>query len=324
VSDFDSPWKEALELYFRAFMAFFFPQAHREIDWSRGYEILDKELQQVAPGGEQGWRVVDKLVKVWRLNGEEAWVLIHIEVQSQEEADFPQRMYVYNYRLFDRYNRMVISLAVLGDERRNWRPDHFGYSLWGCTVRLDFPVVKLLDYADAADALEASTNPFATVVLAHLKTMETRQDPVGRQAWKFRLVKGLYEKGFSKEDVRQLFRFIDWMMELPEALTHLFREELDQLEKEKTMPYVSSVERLGIAEGLRKGIEALLRVRFGEEGLKLLPEIKALSDVLPSMEALVTSLEALLSKAETAQDLQEVRAHLQTQLAEGTSPTDNR
>jgi hypothetical protein len=99
VSDFDSPWKEALELYFRAFLAFFFPQAHAEIDWSRGYEILDKELQQVAPGGEQGRRVVDKLVKVWRPGGEEAWVLIHIEVQSQQEEDFPLRMYVYNYRI---------------------------------------------------------------------------------------------------------------------------------------------------------------------------------------------------------------------------------
>jgi hypothetical protein len=315
VSDFDSPWKEALELYFRAFMAFFFPQAHREIDWSRGYEILDKELQQVAPGGEQGRRVVDKLVKVWRLNGEEAWVLIHIEVQSQEEADFPQRMYVYNYRLFDRYNRMVISLAVLGDERRNWRPDHFGYSLWGCTVRLDFPVVKLLDYADATAALEASTNPFATVVLAHLKTIETRQDPVGRQAWKFRLVKGLYEKGFSKKDVRQLFRFIDWMMDLPKPLARLFYEDVARYEEERKVPFIDIAERVGIEKGLEKGIEALLRFRFGAEGLKLLPAVKALKDI--------EALEAVLSKTETAQSLDEVRQLLRSVAAEGTSPTSN-
>jgi hypothetical protein len=299
VSDFDSPWKEALELYFRAFMAFFFPQAHREIDWSRGYEILDKELQQVAPRGEQGRRVVDKLVKVWRLTGEEAWVLIHIEVQSQEEADFPERMYVYNYRLFDRYNRMVISLAVLGDERRNWRPDHFGYSLWGCTVRLDFPVVKLLDYADAADALEASTNPFATVVLAHLKTIETRQDPVSRQAWKFRLVKGLYEKGFSKEDVRQLFRFIDWMMDLPKPLEKLFYEDVARYEEERKVPFIDIAERTGLRKGLLRGIELGLKLKFGEEGLKLLPEIQAIDEL--------STLESVFAAIETAKNPEELR-----------------
>ena len=35
--------------------------------------------------------------------------------QGQPESDFAKRMYVYNYRLFDRYDRPVVSLAVLGD-----------------------------------------------------------------------------------------------------------------------------------------------------------------------------------------------------------------
>jgi hypothetical protein len=145
-SNYDSPWKEALELYFESFMEFFFPHAYRDIDWARGYEFLDKELQQIMPDGEIGKRYVDKLVKLWRIGGEEAWVLVHIEVQSQVETVFPQRMYEYNYRLFDRYNRPVASLAVLGDERTDWRPDRYEYTLFGCVVSLQFPTVKLLDY----------------------------------------------------------------------------------------------------------------------------------------------------------------------------------
>jgi spore cortex formation protein SpoVR/YcgB (stage V sporulation) len=47
-SDYDSPWKEILEAYFRDFMQFFFPQIETEIAWERGYEFLDKELQQVV------------------------------------------------------------------------------------------------------------------------------------------------------------------------------------------------------------------------------------------------------------------------------------
>lgn len=105
------------------FILFFFPQAHAEIEWSRGRELLDKELQKVVKDAEIGQRLVDKLVKIYRTGGEEAWVLIHVEVQSQEESDFAERMFTYNYRIFDRYKRSVASLAVLGDERTNWRPE---------------------------------------------------------------------------------------------------------------------------------------------------------------------------------------------------------
>ena len=33
---------------------------------------------------------------------------------GEHDPDFAKRMYVYNYRLFDRYDRPVVSLAVLG------------------------------------------------------------------------------------------------------------------------------------------------------------------------------------------------------------------
>ncbi len=175
--DFDSPWKEALEVYFRAFLALFFPAIHDDIDWSRGFEFLDKELQKLVRKAARGRLYVDKLVKVWRKNGDEAWVLIHIEVQTQREANFPKRMYRYNTRIADRYDRTVVSLAVLADDDPTWRPDHHSESLWGWSVRMSWPPLKLLDYADRVAELEASKNPFAKVVLAHLKALETRNRP---------------------------------------------------------------------------------------------------------------------------------------------------
>jgi hypothetical protein len=100
-------------------------------------------------------------------------------------------MYVYNYRIFDRYNRPVASLAVLADDDPAWRPTGFRNSLFGCEAGLRFPVVKLLDFAAQEAVLEASTNPFAKVVLAHLKARETHGNPADRHAWKLRLVRGL-------------------------------------------------------------------------------------------------------------------------------------
>ena len=35
------------------------------------------------------------------------WILIHVEVRSQEEPEFLVRRYIYNYRTFDSYNRKV-------------------------------------------------------------------------------------------------------------------------------------------------------------------------------------------------------------------------
>ena len=65
----------------------------------------------------------DKLMRVWRTSGDEEWILVHVEVQSQKQVIFPVRMFIYYYRLRDRYNRQVASLAVLGDGQNGWRPD---------------------------------------------------------------------------------------------------------------------------------------------------------------------------------------------------------
>jgi hypothetical protein len=298
-TDYDSPWKEALDAYFEPFLALLFPEVHRRIDWSRGYESLDKEFQQVVREAEVGRRYVDKLVKVWTTDGAECWVLVHVEVQTARDAEFPRRMYVYNYRVFDRYNRPVASLAVLADDDPAWRPTDFRSSLFGCEAGLQFPTVKLLDLAAHEAMLEASANPFAQVVLAHQKARQTHDDPAGRRAWKVRLVRGLYERGFSPKDVRELFRLIDWLMELPPALNSVFRQEVDKIQEEGHMPFVTSIERVVLCEGLRMGIESLLRVRFGEEGLKLMPEIHEIYEG----EKLQTILKAL----ETAASPDEVR-----------------
>ena len=46
MTDYDSPWKEALDVYFQPFLELFSAQAHADIDWGRGTEPLDKELQK--------------------------------------------------------------------------------------------------------------------------------------------------------------------------------------------------------------------------------------------------------------------------------------
>ncbi len=285
--ELDSPWKESLDVYFQSFLALCFPAVHREIDWTRGYEMLDKELPKFFPEAAAGLRVVDKLVRVWRNTGDEEWILVHVEVQSQALPDFPERVFVYHYRLRERYNKKVVSLVVLGDDRAGWRPDCYRDELWGCEIEFRFPTVKLLDYTADLAKLEGSTNPFAVLVLAHLRSMETKGDLARRYDGKFHLAKGLYEKGWDKDRIRRLFRFVDWMMDLPPELEQQFKQELFEFEEEKQMPYVTSVERLareegrqegreeGREEGLREGIASVLEVRFGAEAASIMADCAA-------------------------------------------------
>lgn len=254
-ADYDSPWKDVLDEFFEQCMAFFFPQAHAQIDWARGYEFLDKELQKITGDAAIGRRVVDKLVKVWLKSGVECWLLVHLEVQGEREPDFETRLYVYNFRSFDRFNARVATFAILTDEDEAWRPTAFNYEALGTTVSLQFSAAKLLDYRARWEELERNASVFAVVVMAHLKTLETRRNPQQRLEWKLTLTKMLGARGHSEREIIGLLRFLDWIMMLPEALQHSFNDEIDRYKEENKMPYVTSFERRATERGLQQGLQ---------------------------------------------------------------------
>ena len=259
--DYDSPWKEVLETYFPEFIHFYFPKAYNDIDWNKGYEFLDKELQKITKTAYKGRRYVDKLAKVWLKNGKEQWTLIHTDIQDQKDDDFSQRMYTYNYRLFDRYNRHAASFAVLGDTNEKWIPNSFEQELWDCKVKFDFPVVKIAEKVKKWKILEKSNNPFAIVTMVHWRAIKTSKNKKKRVNEKLALIKHLYKKGFSKQDIINLLRFIDWVMEIPKDLSPLFEKELEKYEKEKNMYYITQLQRpsfeLGKKEGKKEGKKSI-------------------------------------------------------------------
>ena len=287
--DFDSPWKEALQVYFRPFLEFFFADIAADINWAKPYEALDKEFQQITRKAKIGKRLADKLFKVFLQNGGERWLLIHIEIQGDYEAGFAERMFNYNSAVRQMYNQTVVSLAVLADERRDWRPHSFSYGQWGCKMELTFRLAKLLDFEDVDPA---SSNPFATIVAAHGQAQRTRHNPASRRQAKLALVKGLYRSNWSKEDILQLFRLIDWLMALPEDLEEGFYTEIHNFALELNMPFVTSFERIqikhahqqGLEEGREQGrmeellesIDFTLKERFGKSASQLMPGVKAL------------------------------------------------
>lgn len=233
---FDEPWKQIVPALFEAFLTFFAPAMAEKIDWRHKPEFLDKELRRIAKGfGRRRRSTADFLVKVWLLDGEEKWLIIHIELQAQKDTNFPERMFLYNVRAFDLYRQPVIGMAILADGDPHWRPDRFGYGMGTSTTGHQYSVVKLLDYQDRQQGLEGMANPFGLAVLAHLKTQETRDDAESRLQWKLRLARMLFDRRWNRAQIEELFQFIDWIMTLPETLENRFEADYKEMENRDTM-----------------------------------------------------------------------------------------
>lgn len=123
----DLLWKAILEDLFEDFLLFFFPDAEQVLDFSRGFEYLDKELEQIFPPNTNHHkpRYADKLVKVYRHNGQEEWVLIHIEVQGYYDKAFAKRMYQYYNRIWDKYDKEITAIAIFTDDNPRYHPKRY-------------------------------------------------------------------------------------------------------------------------------------------------------------------------------------------------------
>jgi hypothetical protein len=175
-------------------------------------------------------------------------------------------------------------------------------------LQLNFPIVKLWDYRQHQAQLARNPNPFAAVVLAHLAALETTNRPQQRLQRKWTLVRGLYERGYTREQILQLFRLIDWILTLPDELALSFDRQLERYEEEQKMPYVTSIERLGELRMLRKNILEVLKVRFGDvpdEFNKILDRIRE-----------VELLENLFRQAITIASLEDFEALLSSDRAD--------
>ena len=208
-------------------------------------------------------------------------------MQSQYEKDFAKRVFRYQERIWDRYEHPVVSLVVLADDREGWKRDRFEFEHWGAGIISRFLVSKLLEWKERWEELEQSENPFAIAVMAHLKTMETPNDPQARAEWRFRFVRRLYEGGFVREHVIEMMRFLDWMMVLPEDFQPEFNARVGELDKETNVEYVTTWERNGIKIGIktgalqstREGILNVLDARLGVVSPSLAAELDGIDDL---------------------------------------------
>jgi Domain of unknown function (DUF4351) len=111
--------------------------------------------------------------------------------------------------------------------------------------------------------------------------------------------------GLSKRDIRNLYKFIDWVMILPERLDNEFWEDFKQFEKERKMTYITSVERIGYERGKLETILLQLSKRFGEVSQQNCANIESLT--LEQLDALAGDLFDFTSTDDLVRWLQQNR-----------------
>jgi hypothetical protein len=230
VIDFDSNWKFLIVKYHFPFIEFFMPELYADIDTSRAPVFLDSELQTIWRSMKTGLKMTDKLVKVWLKNGEERWILVHIEIQARFETLFSKRMYTMSYRILDKYQVEMTALAVFVDTPIPSQFDTYETKFYGTETRYKYNAYKVIEQTEA-ELLE-SDNLFALVVLANLYTIKTKKEgeEFNRLAFKKHLYNLVIERNFDLEVYHDLINFIDYLMVLPEQLSI----EYDNFTVEKT------------------------------------------------------------------------------------------
>jgi len=209
-------------------------------------------MEQLSKKSRKCAKYVDKLVKVNLKDGNEKWILIHIEVQGYPDKNFSQRMFRYFYRIFDKHDTKIVSMAILTGLDTTSLESKYEIEAYGSHLLFEYPTFRLMDYD--SEELDNSENPIAFVVLTSQEKAraEQRGDKFNT---KLRLMRKMYTKGYDKEYIAGLLVFLDWSIQVNDEEDAIILKEIKKLEEVGKMPYVTSWERLAIKEGLKQGLE---------------------------------------------------------------------
>ena len=260
----DILWKAALEDLFDDFLRFFYPDAESIFDLDKGFEYLDKELDQLFPPEQDNYtpRFVDKLIKVFTREGKEKWVLVHVEIQGYSHPDFAARMFQYYYRILDKYATPITAFAIFTDSNKGFNQKFFEHEFLGTRIYYSYNTCKIIEQDN--EALIGSNNPFALAVLCAKIAITARQD---QQLFElsYSMAKQLLNKQMPKDKIRKVMNFLRFYIrfENPEMFSKFEKEITVLTERSATMGIeeflLDSAEKKGIEQGMEKGRQNALR-----------------------------------------------------------------
>ncbi len=234
--NFDSHWKTIITELFEDFVHFFLPKLYPRIDFSIQPIFLQQELEKIIKDETMEGKIInDKLVKVKLKNGEDRYILIHIEIQSSRDLGFQRRMFKYFCRIFETYEgNDITAIAVYTGK---WRPkvhDRFVKAEDGIGL---FYIYHSYWIEEAkTEELKNAKNPFALAVLAAKNLNSTKKNPELRLNYKLELISLMEERKYTRKQMFSLLTFIKLMLILPKKQELKFQQKFkERYVKEESM-----------------------------------------------------------------------------------------
>jgi len=295
----DLLWKAVIEGFFLDLLDFFYAEYVPQMDLSRGFEFLDKELTQLYADSAEENRRADKLVKIFLKDGTEQWLLVHIEVQGYQDENFARRMFTTYYQAVDKFNKPVEALVIYTDRPKK---NHFSfYESKGLktTLRYDFNSFEITAFTE--EEYEAMDNPFAIIFQTALLGSKRNWKDEELLQTKMVLFRKLLEKGYSKQKIRDLADFIKVYVTFSDKeFSRKFEELADvSIENSKNMGIQETIRFIYKEEAKKIQTEKILLVNRLETLFKYLQtsiDYKVVADVEKLKEDFVQEFKALMTE----------------------------
>lgn len=315
--DHDRLFKELLETFFTEFMELFFPEAARSIDLIQ-IKFLQQELFTDVTAGEK--HKVDILVET-RLKNEPGLILVHVEPQAYVQKNFNERMFIYFSRLYEKYRRRILPVAVFSYDRVLNEPDSF---------KLGFPFLDVLNFRFYKLELKKlnwqeyiqSDNPVAAALLSKMGFKPEEKVPV-----KLEFMRMLVRLKLDPARMELLAGFFETYLKLNREEEEQYNRELGKLDSKEVdviMQITTSWHEKGRAEGRAEGrtegraegrvertreiiCKYLIR-KFGERSANLQQKVGQVTDL--------EQLDHILEELFAASTLEEARAIINDNIGE--------
>jgi len=217
----DELWKELISGSFHDMLRSVLPEMARVADTSKPVRFLETELRRLArftrrysSSHPDSRKFVDILAEVPLISGENAWILLHVEIQGRGgKENFPLRMHRYRCLLEGRYNRPVAGLAILvqpipADQAKGI----YCWEGYGSRVLYEYPVFKI--YEGDEERLQKSDNPFDLAHYAGMQAWKQRGSDTRKLDYMKLLLAELDRRGWSHEAKMALLWFIEGVMHI--------------------------------------------------------------------------------------------------------------
>ncbi|MEY3242827.1 MAG: hypothetical protein RIR11_4266 [Bacteroidota bacterium] len=245
--DFDTYWKEILDLIEPA-TRFFLPALHQQVDWSIDYISLEQELRNLYARKKGRVKRTDKLFRFKLLNGEDHYLLFHLEIEAFPTALFPERMFEYFIRHRFKYsNTPITMLAIFVGDKPTKPLQSYSVDCFGTECTLKYNTFSVA--AQTEQQLLESDNPFALVVLANLYVIQSKSNVELRTQFKRKLLKHLATRNYSYEKFKKLFNFAVFFMTLPpekeKKIIQFMSKQTQAQTQAKKLTYAQQAEAYG-------------------------------------------------------------------------------